>query len=492
MAAALQLQNDVCQALMGIENQYITSIYQGQKLENLENIIILMATTYLTNKEVVMGCFTTTRTTQTSRNATLLSLIQEFYYEHELGVKRDEKHSRLARMFPTGYLITALEEQYKAVSQIQIESTNDGDRANMDIDDDVEMGGMEETKTGGKRGKKGGKKQRGGFFSPSIKKGFANVILAGLLVGGLAAYKTGALYTISKYLVTYFSPAFIDDSHCVSNLGYIGNALLQYIPGGNAAQSCRAIFDHNNATSDWIVTTTTSLITYFKVSGGFAGLSVLATWGSAQNKIITSIIDPLDSAIDYILAKVTLTRPTDKNLKDFKDIIIKTSAIKKYTELQAQAQLAAGVQPGQGDTHPNAELRQLQQISDNIDDEEERRRAPALYFNQSVDSITLRNVAELTISDRGVGDTHILSDAEKLLYYKTIQEYMRAQADSSSTSGGKKKRKTMKKKRRHKKRVRKSGKKKIHKKKGKKTVKKHHKKHQKKRNKKHARKTRKH
>ena len=486
MAAALQLQNDVCQALMGIENQYITSIYQGQKLENLENIIILMATTYLTNKEVVMGCFTTTRTTQTSRNATLLSLIQEFYYEHELGVKRDEKHSRLARMFPTGYLITALEEQYKAVSQIQIESTNDGDRANMDIDDDVEMGGMEETKTGGKRGKKGGKKQRGGFFSPSIKKGFANVILAGLLVGGLAAYKTGALYTISKYLVTYFSPAFIDDSHCVSNLGYIGNALLQYIPGGNAAQSCRAIFDHNNATSDWIVTTTTSLITYFKVSGGFAGLSVLATWGSAQNKIITSIIDPLDSAIDYILAKVTLTRPTDKNLKDFKDIIIKTSAIKKYTELQAQAQLAAGVQPGQGDTHPNAELTQLQGFA------RTPATAPDLYYNKPVDSITFRDVATLTISDTVGTERQKLPLLEKKLYYKTIQEYMIAQADSSSTSGGKKKRKTMKKKRRHKKRVRKSGKKKIHKKKGKKTVKKHHKKHQKKRNKKHARKTRKH
>ena len=485
MAAVLQSQNEVCRALMDIETMYINRLYSE---EEVYNVVILMATTYLTNRELAMGCFTTTRTTQTSRNATLLSLIQEFYHKHESGL--DLKESRLGRMLPD-VVKTALLDQYEAVNDIESRRIDDVVMAESKTPDEMDVE-VDHGMQGGKRRKKGGKKLRGGFFSEDVKRGFANVIIAGGFVAGIAAYKTGALYSISKYLVTYFSSAFVDDSHCISNLGYVKNAMMQFVPGGGVTQSCSAIFQHNNATADWIVSTTASLFNYVKVTGGFVGVSLFVQWGRLQDQIIKRIINPLDGAIDYMIAKLFDTPTTTKSLNDFKQIIIKNSAIKKYTELQAQAQLAAGVQPGQGDTHPNAELRQLQQISDNIDDEEERRRAPNLYYNKSVDSITFRDVATLTISDRGVEDTHKLLDPEKLLYYKTIQEYMRAQADSSSTSGGKKKRKTMKKKRRHKKRVRKSGKKKIHKKKGKKTVKKHHKKHQKKRNKKHARKTRKH
>ena len=512
---------NICDTLMSIENVYqrhLKNVSQGKSILNdveVQAIIVFMYTTVIMFPDFDFSiCLSMLANTKTAQQTTLLWMVLEFRHYSMSGA--DISNTILFKMLNGSKVgiktIHLMEEQFVGMKVL---STG------------------RKTPPGANYGG-GKKKQKGGYFRDQTKRAIANILMAGMIVGGIVALKQGAILAISKKIVTYFAGAFQNADHCKGNLAYSWNKISQYATWTSGIQpSCDQIIAANNATADWIVQQTVAVMTTIKpiMLGGATGM--ILGWSTVQGTVIKYIINPADSLVDIFLAKmfgVNLNRNVTL-MNNFKNTTIIAKALETYELMKNNALLSSASQEQKAafDTLRN-------QAAGNA----ERQK---LCFNQdtSLNAINRKNVEELLAMAKSLNITAInpnVQDAEPCgnntqliqdevdLFYKTINDIAKEEgvrlppaptpapqaqqqqavgvsgmgisppppppqpettattATTANAGGRKKKRKTMKKKH-HKKRGRKTGKKKMHKKRKKHTHK--HKKHHK--NKKRGRKT---
>ena len=511
----------VCDTLISIENAYQTHlkhVSQGTSIQRdvlVQAIIVYMYTVVIMFPDFnFQQCLSAIAKTQTSQMTTLLYMVLEF--KHTLASGVDMQHTALYKMLKGSQVgintIMIMAEQKQAVQEL----ASPGRKT------------LSSAKQGG-----GKKKQKGGYFKQSTKRAIANILMASMIVGGIFAYKNGAILVISKKIVTYFAGAFQNADHCVGNLAYGWNKISRSMPWTSGIQpSCDEIIAANNATADWIVQQTIAVMTTIKplMLGGATG--VILGWTSVQDTIIKYVIDPADNLVDFFLAKLFNIdlRQNVTLLNNFKNTTIIAKALETYELMKNNALLSSASQE------------QKTQFTTLIDQAAGKAARQILCFNQNTspeainrisppDLLTMAKSLNITAVNPNVQDTEPcgihtrLGEDEVDLFYRTIHNIAKEEgvkvtleqapapapasqeqpqpvgvsgmgilppppattataataattATTANAGGRKKKRKTMKKKH-HKKRGRKTGKKKMHKKRKKHTHK--HKKHHKKR-----------
>ena len=505
---------EVCDTLISIENAYQThlkNVSQGSSILNdveAHAIIVFMYTTVLMFPNFdFYKCLSMLANTGTSQQTTLLYMVLEFRHNLMSGV---------------GISQTVLFKMLKG----------EGDVGKKTLSLMAEqLDGMKALSTGrqthsGPNYGGGKKKQKGGYFSPTTKKAIANILMAGIIVGGIVAFKQGAILAISKKIVTYFAGAFQNADHCKGNLAYGWNKITQYAAWTSGIQpSCDQIIEANNATADWIVQQTIAVMTTIKplMLGGATGM--ILGWSKVQGTVIEYIINPADKLVDFFLAKM-LGIDLNRNvtlLNNFKNTTIIAKALETYELMKNYALLSSASQE------------QKTAFTTLINQAAGKATRQNLCFNQDTsleainrispaDLLTMAKSLNITAINPNVQGTEPCGSNTQLtldevdLFYKTIHNIAKEEgvkvtpapapasqeqpqsvgvsgmgisppqptttattaptATTTNAGGRKKKRKTMKKKH-HKKRGRKTGKKKMHKKRKKHTHK--HKKHHKKR-----------
>ena len=486
-AAATEYTDELCAEIKSIDDQYHMALgnsdpdREGAWWESTGPAIINMYSAYLIDSGLVLGCAGRIgRQSSASKATSLINLITQF------GTKNKHANSAesLMKMSPQGRkLIEILKEQERGIAALKAMSMSTSmvgrkqGRRDEDGDEDGEPT-LVQTVTKRRRD------MSGGAMSPSTKKALANIILAGALAtGAAAAIKYGGMKILTGALVEWLSPAFQDNSHCLTVFGYWKNKIGS---AAGMAKSCQMIASENASAADWVVTRVQLAMGGMGLS---ASIGIWGTWTRLQNSVIRFIIDPIDN----FMTKA----PSSKSIvSKVLSAQVALSAVKAYdaADLANKAVLKARV----------SEL----QLFFNKPLTEALATDNAAKIPADLDVIVVLPGAAAPPEDaRG----SVLNDEYRALFFEAIDTAAAPTTGAAATSssgaaatsssgaaastGGKKKRKTMKKKhhkKRNKKHARKTGKKKMHKKKGKKTAKKHHKKHNKKHHKKRGRKTRKH